>query len=271
MTAMTFKLRSEPGDRLDLSVLTPHRLAGLDESAIAALPLNVGKAAVTVGDIFSITPGDVQDVRILGGSERFDAIGAKLSAGRITVEGDGGAYAGRGMSGGELHIEGGAGPFAGCGMSGGLLCIRGDAGDNLAAPRLGESIGLRGGMIAVSGHAGRHAGDRMRRGLIVIAGGAGDFPGSRMIAGTLAILGDCGQMPGYLMRRGTLLLQGGAASWTTTFGDSGTGEFVALRLLTRQMKHLLPSVSFAAFDGAVRRYAGDMAALGKGELIRPVG
>lgn len=270
MTAMTFKLRSDPADRLDLSTLTPDRLTRLDENAIAALPLGAGKAAVTVGEVFRITPGDAYDIRIAGGSERFDGVGSRISAGRITVEGDAGAYAGCGMTGGALRIEGSAGPFAGCGMAGGLLCIRGDAGDHLAAPRLGETTGMRGGMIAVSGRAGRHAGDRMRRGLILIAGEAGDFAGSRMIAGTLAILGDCGRMPGYLMRRGTLLLQGSAASWTPTFSDSGTGEFVVLRLLARQFEALLPDASFAAFEGKVRRYAGDMAALGKGELIRPV-
>ena len=110
----------------------------------------------------------------------------------------------------------------------------------------------------------------MQHPAMTIGGDAGDFPASRMIAGTIAISGNCGRLPGYLMKRGTILLGGKAAAWTPTFLESGTALLTVLRLLTRELKPLLPaSAPLAAFEGPVRRYAGDMAALGKGEIIQP--
>jgi formylmethanofuran dehydrogenase subunit C len=271
MTAMIFKLRGEPDQRLDLSALTPKRLAGLDEAAIAALPVGMGKAALSAGEVFSITMGSPADIRIAGGSARFDGVGAGMDRGSIVLEGEAGAYAGREMTGGALRIEGNAGPFAGMGLSGGLIRIGGDAGDFLGAAETGKLLGMRGGTIIVIGRAGQRAGDRMRRGLIAIGGAAGDFPASRMIAGTVAILGDCGRMPGYLMRRGTLLLGGKSAAWTPTFLESGSTPLTVMRLLTAELKRHLPASAAAlgGFEGALRRFAGDMATLGKGEIILP--
>jgi len=269
MTAMIFKLRGEPGQRLDLSVLTPQQLNGLSETDLAALTVGAGKAPPTLGDIFGITMGDPADIRIVGGGARLDGIGAGLTRGRIVVEGDAGAYAARGMTGGDLHIAGSAGPFAGSGMAGGLMHIGADAGDWLGAPGTGEMTGMRGGTIVVAGRVGDHAGDRMRRGLIAVGGNAGDFPASRMIAGTLAIFGDCGRLPGYMMRRGTILVGGHSTAWTPTFGESGVVELTMLRLILRELKAWLPDAGLAAFEGPVQRYAGDLAALGKGEIIQP--
>jgi formylmethanofuran dehydrogenase subunit C len=269
MSATILKLRAEPDQRLDLSGVTPQAVARLDEAGIAALTIGTGKARLTVGDVFRITKGEAAEIRFAGGSSRFDHIGAGLTGGRIIVEGEAGAYAGRRMSGGELRIAGSAGPYAGSGMSGGLVHIGGDAGDCLGAPKLGELAGMTGGTIVVAGRAGARAGDRMRRGLIAIGGDAGDFPASRMIAGTVAILGDCGRLPGYMMKRGTLMLGGEASAWTPTFGESGVLELAVLRLLVRELKTLLPTGRLAGFEGPVQRLAGDLAALGKGEIIRP--
>jgi formylmethanofuran dehydrogenase subunit C len=269
MTATILKLRDEPGQRIDLSALGPQKLAGLSESEVAALPVGTGRTALTLGDVFRITMGAADDIRIAGGSARLDGIGAGLARGRIIVEGDAGAFAARGMTGGELRISGNSGPFAGSAMSGGLLHIGGDAGDWLGAGETGEMTGMSGGSIVVIGRCGARAGDRMRRGLIAIGGDAGDFPASRMIAGTLAISGNCGRMPGYLMRRGTILLAGEPAAWTPTFSESGLTELTVLRLITRQLRGILPGAGFAAFDGPVQRFAGDMASIGKGEIIQP--
>jgi formylmethanofuran dehydrogenase subunit C len=269
MSATIFRLRGEPDQRLDLACLVPARLARLSEVEIAALPIGTGKAPLTVGEVFRVTIGDASDIQIAGGCARFDGVGAGLGGGRLVVEGSVGAEAGRAMSGGELRISGGAGPFAGSGMTGGLLAIGADAGDSLGGAKPGEMAGMRGGTIIVTGRAGERAGDRMRRGLIAIGGDAGDFPAARMIAGTVAILGDCGRMPGYLMRRGTVLLAGKPAALTPTFAASGVIELAVLRLMVRALKAHLPAARLAGFEGAVRRYAGDMAVLGKGEIIRP--
>jgi formylmethanofuran dehydrogenase subunit C len=269
MSGTILKLRGEPDQRIDLSALTPQKLAELSESEIAALPVSTGPTALTLGEAFQITMGAPDDIRIAGGSTRLDGIGAGLTRGRIVVEGDAGAFVARGMTGGELRISGNAGPFAGSAMTGGLLHIGGDAGDWLGAAETGEMTGMSGGTIVVAGRCGARAGDRMRRGLIAIGGDAGDFAASRMIAGTVAIAGNCGRMPGYLMRRGTVLLAGEPVAWTPTFSESGLTELTMLRLITRQVSGILQGTGFAAFDGPVQRFAGDMATIGKGEIIQP--
>lgn len=269
MSALKLTLRDTPNQRLDLSRLTPDRLAGLGEAEIAALAVNTTKAPLTVGDVFRITPGDASDLRFVAADgARLDNIGQGMTAGCITVEGGAGAYAGRAMSGGELTVAGDCGPFAGSGMSGGRIRIQGSAGDFLGGAREGEMHGMKGGTIFVSGRAGARTGDRMRRGLIAIGGDAGDHAASRMIAGTVLIFGNCGALPGYLMRRGSIILAGEAASWTPTFMDSGRAELTYLAMLAVALAGEFPPAQLGALRSPVRRLAGDMAALGKGEILR---
>lgn len=270
MKATTLTLRDAPNQRLDLSRLTPQGLAGLNEAEIAVIPINTGKDRVLAGDVFRIVAGNGDEVRIASANgARFDYVGKALSGGRLFVEGGGvGAYAGLGMTGGTLHIVGDTGPFTGSGMSGGFIRIQGNAGDHLGGARPGEMTGMGGGTIIVTGRAGARCGDRMRRGLIAIGSDAGDYAGSRMIAGTIAIFGNCGALPGFLMRRGTIVLGGEAAAWPPTFVESGKGELTYLRLLAGALKNELPPQQLASLKPAVRRLAGDMAALGKGEILR---
>jgi formylmethanofuran dehydrogenase subunit C len=125
--------------------------------------------------------------------------------------------------------------------------------------------GMRGGLIIVRGRAGDRAGDRMRRGIIVIEKDAGDYAGSRMIAGTLAVLGSTGRLPGYLMRRGSLFLAE-PPSLSPTFLPCGAFQFGFARVFA---DHLKPQSRAAArlLRGSFERYAGDMAVLGKGEVL----
>ncbi len=110
-------LKAEPDQRLDLSPLVPHLLAGKSEAEVAALELQTTKEKRTVGDLFSVKlDGDGAALRIEGGSSRFDHVGAGLSSGEILLEGDCGQSAGRAMSGGTLTILGAAGPFAASAM-----------------------------------------------------------------------------------------------------------------------------------------------------------
>jgi formylmethanofuran dehydrogenase subunit C len=261
----TFSLRAEPDQRIDCAPLVPHRLAGLDAEEIARIPLNTTRRKITTGDVFRVRAGDPASIRFEGGSERLDNIGEGLAAGTLRIEGPVGKAAGRNMSGGRLTIAGDAGPFAGSGCSGGHIEIRGDAGDFLGGPFPGEMQGVRGGLIIVRGRAGDRAGDRMRRGIIVIERSAGDYAASRMIAGTLMVLGATGRLPGYLMRRGSLLLAE-QSSLSPTFLPCGAFEFGFTRLFADYLK----SESRAAarlLRGSFERYAGDMAVLGKGEVL----
>jgi formylmethanofuran dehydrogenase subunit C len=268
VSALTFTLRAKPDQRLDLSPLTPDRLKGLSLKEIAGLELQTTKWRVTAGDMFQIQEGDAADIRFEGGSKRFDRIGLEMTGGTITVGGDAGAQAGRRMAGGVLKIRGNTGPWTGSGMMAGLIKISGDAGDWLGGPLAGELAGLRGGLIQVKGGAGREAGHRLRRGTIFIAGNAGPYAGRAMIAGTLLIAGRAGALPGYLMRRGTIVLSQMPEELSPTFNYCGRFELVFGRLLMAEMKAAGFKGS-AALARPLRRFAGDLAAAGKGEILLP--
>ncbi|HUI20358.1 MAG TPA: formylmethanofuran dehydrogenase subunit C [Methylocella sp.] len=267
MKPLVFSLKQEPDQRLDLTPLVPHLLEGKSAKDIAEIELETTREKVTAGDLFKIRLGGVESIRFEGGSLYLDNVGQGLKSGEIIVEGDCGKSPGRGMSGGNLMIAGDCGPYAGSAMSGGRLEIVGDAGDFLGAPLEGEMEGITGGLLIVRGNAGARAGDRLRRGTIVIEGSAGDYPGSRMIAGTLIVLKACGVLPGYLMRRGTIALAN-PPELAPTFVDCGLHELAFAKLFSG----LLRDESRAAarlFGRPLMRFAGDMAALGKGEIFFP--
>ena len=266
MTALTLALRAAPTQRLDLSPLTPAGLAGKSASDISAIELQTTRERVTVGDSFRVRPGDAATIVFEGGSERFDCVGAALAAGEIMVDGEVGTQAGRLMSGGRVTIRGDAGPFAGSRMIGGVLEISGAAGDRLAGPLAGETVGMTGGLLHVLGDAGARAADRLRRGVVLIEGRAGAHAGSRMIAGTLAIGGEAGELPGYLMDRGTILLGSGARLLSPSFGDCGEHDLVAAWLIADFVAGASAKLA-RLFRRRLRRFAGDLAALGKGEIL----
>jgi formylmethanofuran dehydrogenase subunit C len=269
LSPLTFSLREAPAQRLDLSRLISQNLAGKSAAEIASVELQTTRVRVTVGDVFHIREGDPSAIVIEGGAERFDRVGMGMTAGSIRVEGDVGVEAGRLMSGGQLTIRGDAGPFAGSAMKGGTLEIVGDAGERLGGPLSGETIGMSGGLLHVRGDAGARAGDRLRRGFILIEGRAGPYAGSRMIAGTLAIGGEAGDLPGYLMGRGTILLGRGATLFPPSFGDCGEHDLVAARLLADYVAQVSAKLA-KLFLRPLRRLAGDLAALGKGEILLPI-
>jgi formylmethanofuran dehydrogenase subunit C len=265
---MRFSLREPPAQRLDLSPLVPQNLAGKTVAEIERIEVGTTRARVTAGDVFRVRKGDPAAILIEGGSARFDRVGFGLAEGSITVSGEAGVQAGRLMSGGCLTIDGAAGPFAGSGMKGGTLTIKGDAGERLGGPLSGETAGMSGGLIHVRGDAGKRAGDRLRRGIILIEGRAGAYAGSRMIAGTVAIGGEAGELPGYLMGRGTILIGQGATFLSPTFADCGEHDLVAARLLAAYIAEASAKLA-RLFRRPLRRLAGDMAALGKGEILLP--
>lgn len=266
MSALVLTLRGAPDQRLDLSPLVPHLLAGKTAAEIEKIELQTTRTPVTVGDAFRLRMGDAAHIRIEGGGERLDRVGHAMTDGEIVVEGDVGAQAGRLMRGGSLVIRGSAGPWAGSAMIGGRLEILRDAGDHLGGPFGGETVGMRGGAIVVRGGAGARAADRMRRGTIVVEGECGAHAGSRMIAGTLVTLRRAGPLPGYLMKRGTIVLGADCDELSPTFIDCGVHALVAMRLMA---DHVGASSGRAAacLRGPLRRYAGDMAVLGKGEIL----
>jgi formylmethanofuran dehydrogenase subunit C len=257
--------RGRPEQRLDLSPLVPHLLAGKTAAEIEAIEIQTTRVRATVGDTFRLRMGDARRIRIENACDRLDRIGASMNGGEIEIIGDVGIQAGRLMTGGRLTIRGNAGHWAASGMKNGLIEITGSAGDRLGGPLAGEVSGMRGGVVIVRGNAGARAGDRLRRGMIMIEGSAGDHAGSRMIAGTLIVRGAAGVLPGYLMNRGTIVL-GDGASRSPTFADCGVHSLVAMRLMADFIKPYSKGAA-ALLGRPLRRFAGDMAVSGHGELF----
>jgi len=262
---LVLRLRAEPDQRLDLSPMVPERLAGRNTREIGAIAIHTTRRAVTIGDMFDLSIGDVETIIIEGGSDRLDRVGEAMSRGTLVVEGDVGNRAGRAMTGGRLMIRGHAGHWTASGNKAGRIEVAGDVGDRLAGPLPGEIRGMSGGLVVVRGKAGERAGDRLRRGILIVEGAAAAYAGSRMLAGTPIVGGDIGPEAGYLLRRGTIVV-GAETGVSATFVDCGVQELVANRLMA----------AFLAADSAaaasllrrpLRRFAGDMAVLGKGEIF----
>ncbi len=267
MSALTFVLKSELKQRVDMSPLVCGALENLTVDAIAALTLQYGKAQVRVDSLFAISGADTQNIVIKQSSGKLDFIGKNLNGGTITVEGEAGAYCGMGMKAGSICVRGNVGMFAACEMKKGFLTVHGNAGDFLGGALPGNKMGMKGGTVLVKGNVGERAGDHLRRGVILIEGDAGDYCGSRMTAGTIAVMGKVGNHLGYAMRRGTLLLWQ-AANIPPMFNDCGSHTLAFLPLLFASFKQL--DSKFADRDVAfnrVQRYGGDMAELGRGEIL----
>lgn len=266
MSPLTFTLRAAPRQRVDLSPLTPERLAGKTLAEIAALELSSGNRSLRVGELFEVTGTDPAMLVFQGACEHLDRIGQGMERGTLLVEGNAGAYLGLDLRGGVIEVRGGAGAYAASRMAGGLIHIHGDAGDFLGAALPGEPHGMRGGTVVVRGSAGDRAADRLRRGQVLIEGNAGRYCASRMIAGTVAVLGRVGEGTGSGMRRGTLLLAA-PPSLPPTFNESGTFTLNFLPLLIGSWRGLPGAFATLPPSPRVRRYVGDRAAGGLGEIL----
>jgi formylmethanofuran dehydrogenase subunit C len=256
---------------LSLAELTPERLPGLSEAELGRLPLMLGNRRGTLGDCFALRVAGAGGDRLVieASDDRLDDIGAGMRGGEIVVEGDAGASAGMGMTGGKLLIQGSAGHGAGMAMAGGELRISGDAGDQLGGALPGERNGMSEGILIVGGNAGDSAGDRMRRGTIIVTGGVRAFCGARMIAGTIAIGAGMGECPGVAMRRGSILALGAHGAVLPGFVDCGRHELAFARLLARVFaKYGVEQM--AERLRLLRRWRGDLAVGGKGEILAPV-
>ncbi|MGF6779919.1 formylmethanofuran dehydrogenase subunit C [Paraburkholderia sp. GAS334] len=269
-TTTTLRVKHAPGFRVDAARLLPVALAALPVAEVARIRLPAGNETCVVGDLFDLARADSEHValEIEGDACWLDHVGAHLAEGALTLHGSCGDYTGFRMNGGLVRIEGDAGRFTGCEMSGGRLTVTGHSGDFAAGALPGDMEGMTGGTLTIHGNAGARLADRMRRGLVLVGGDAGECAASRMVAGTVGIAGHTGAHYGYGMRRGTLLLMQTPAQLPPTFTEGGRGFEVFWSLLVRSFAQEIAPFSTALRSAALpRRYAGDLAVDGRGELL----
>jgi len=265
MNALTFTLKNALKFSVNCSALTPNSLDNKSITDVANIKVTYGNNTVPVSDLFDITGSDATHIVFKNASNKLDYIGAHMSSGNITIEGNAGAYLGFTMKSGEIHCTGSAESYAACNMVNGLLKIDANVGDFVGAGSEGLRKGMRGGTVIIKGNAGDRVGDQMRRGLILIEGNAGDYCGSRMIAGTIGVLGNVGAYTAFNMHRGTLLLKN-APSLHSTVQDCGTHTLPYLSLLFKSFKKY--NTQFSQLSSQrVQRFVGDAAYKGNGEVL----
>jgi formylmethanofuran dehydrogenase subunit C len=258
----------EPIERvpLEAEALCPETLAALDNAAIRALPVFLGKKQCRIDDFFAVEgeAGDALELR--GDLRKVRWIGRGMSRGRINVLGNAGMHLGAYMKGGAIEVSGSASDWVGGEMSGGLIRIAGNAGGQIGAAYRGSRRGMSDGTIIVGGSAGLEIGMRMRRGLIVIGGPARDFAGLEMKGGTIILRGGADMRTGAWMRRGTIISLA-PIPLLPSFLRSSTYVPTFLRVCARYLRRLGTSVPDDAADGTYTRYLGDTAVIGKGEIL----
>jgi formylmethanofuran dehydrogenase subunit C len=263
---VTLTLRSPLVRRLDAECIEPGRFAALGEREIAALELWDGHESRPLGDIFTVRGDHAASIALEGDLALLDAVGTGMSAGEILVAGDIGRAAGARMTGGTIRVEGSAGDDAGLAMAGGLIAIAANAGDRTGSAFPGASKGMSGGEIIVRGAVGRESGARMRRGTL-FCGSAGEGAGAAMIAGNIIVAGALGDGAGLGNKRGSIVVLGSVrVPATYAYACTYRPPHLGLMLMSLRTRHGLP-IGDAQLHGLYRRYSGDLAEIGKGEVL----
>jgi len=246
---VTLTLRAPLRRRVDASTVAWNALVGLDAAGIRAQEVwveNEGRA--TLSDLFEVSGAPAPRIRLAGDLALMDGIGAGLSGGELVVDGDVGWYLGQRMSGGVIEVRGSTGPHAGG-----------------ADP--GAKRGMTGGEIIIRGAAGSMAGAGLRRGLIVVQRDAGADAGRAMLAGSILVFGALGANPGLFSRRGSIVAFG-AHTPPAPYRYACTYRPPHLRVTLAYLgtRYGVP-VTPRQLAGAYRRYSGDLAELGAGEIL----
>ena len=222
---------------------------GLGGADLARRPVAIaGRDEVALGDLCDITGASDGSIRFAGDLRGATRLGAGLTEGSVVIDGDVGDEVGLGMAGGSIEVRGDAGARAGA-----------------AAPEARR--GMTGGELVVRGSAGESAGALMRRGLLAVGGALGRHAGAGMIAGTIVACGAVGPSAGLWSKRGSIVALGEIAI-PATYAYACTYQPIHLRLVLGRLaaRYLLP-VAERHRSGAYRRYSGDLADLGKGEIL----
>jgi formylmethanofuran dehydrogenase subunit C len=250
--AVTLSLAERLDHTLVADCIAADRFAGLDAKDIAELPVVHGGRAAKLGAFFKVRGGRSSVVRIEGDLPQVEAIGAA-------------------MTGGVLTIDGSVGRDLGIAMSGGRIDLRGNAGDNAGGALPGAARGMTGGEIIVRGNVGDEAGARMRRGLVVVTGDGGRGTGTGMIAGTVVVFGKTGPGAGRFLKRGSIVAIG-PIDRAGTFQYACTYRPPHVALLFRYLRGRAGvQVADRHVTGKYERYSGDLAELGKGEILQWAG
>ena len=246
---ITARLRNPLERFADLGEVLAGAWGALEAGELARRRISIDAGGtVAVGDLFEVTGHAAGRIRFTGDLSKANRLGAGLSEGVVVVEGDVGDEVGMGLSAGSIEVRGSAGDRAGG-----------------AAPEARR--GMTGGELIIRGAVGSEAGSRMRRGLLAIGGDAGSHTGVGTIAGTIVVFGNAGASPGLWSKRGSIVALGPVAI-PSTYRYACTYRPAVLPLMLGRLRtrYGMP-VQDRHLSGSYRRYSGDLADLGKGEIL----
>ncbi len=266
MNSIVLTLKESPTVPLEAECLSPDVFAPLRRDEIAALPVFLGKHQHGLDDFFTVEGDGGDEMEIRGDVGRVKWIGRGMTRGKIRIVGNAGMHLGASMKGGSIEVTGDAGDWVGAEMTGGSIHIRGNAGGQLGAAYRGSLSGMNGGTILVEGSAGMEIGMRMKRGILAVKGPVRDFAGLQMKGGSLFLLGGAELRTGAWMIRGTIVC-GKPIPLLPTFSHACTYSPTFLRLYDRRLHERGFSLPHRLGEGGYRRYSGDSAVPGKGELL----
>lgn len=267
--SLCFTLKTKSPLSLEVEGVTPSALRENSLAEIERIEILHGNARLPLAEFFAVR-GDAGDERHTweGDLAGVHWLGAKMTSGRIEVQGNIGRHLGSQLRGGEIHVAGDAGDWVGAEMHGGLIHVRGQAGNLVGSAYIGSPKGMTRGTILVGGNAGTEIGRFMRRGLIAIGGHAGDLVGHNMLAGSVLVFGTGGIRHGAGMKRGTLAFLGRERPpLLPTFRRACRYRPDFLPLVYRQLRKLGFTVPDELFESQYDLYSGDLLAGGRGEIL----
>jgi len=254
---------------IEVEGVVPSTVRDKTLAEIEQLEVFCGNRKMPLAEFFQVT-GEAGDETMVwsGNLSGVHWLGAKMTSGRVIIEGAAGRHIGSEMSGGEIQVHGSAGDWVGGEMHGGLIHVHGDAGHLVGAAYRGSQRGMSRGTILIDGSAGNEIGHTMRRGLIAVGGSAGDLVGFNLLAGTILVFGDVGIRHGAGMRRGTIgLWSENRPDLLPSFRSACRARPLAIDLVLedlRQKGFEIPSrLKTCQFD----LYNGDMIEGGRGEIL----
>jgi formylmethanofuran dehydrogenase subunit C len=263
---ITLLLKEQPIVPLEAEAIAPDVTVGLTHDAIRALPVFSGKRQCRLDEFFDVEGEASDELEVRGDASRVKWIGRGMTRGRIAIAGNAGMHLGAYMKGGTIEVSGNASDWVGAEMLAGLIRIGGNAGGQVGAAYRGSPSGMKGGTILIGGTAGLEVGMRMRRGVIAIGGLTRDFAGLQMKGGTIFLLGGAELRTGAWMSRGTIVSLA-PISLLPTFAFACTYQPPFLPMYTKHLQALGYAIPPEAQHGVYRRYTGDAAVPGKGEIL----
>lgn len=260
-------LKDQPSVPLEAEILTPDNVAALDNAAIGALPVFLGKRQMRVDDFFGVEGEASEELELRGDLSRVKWLGHGMTRGTLRIQGNAGMHLGAFMRGGTIEVTGNAGDWVGGEMVNGFIRIAGNAGGQVGAAYRGSLKGMREGTILIGGNAGLEVGMRMRRGLIVIQGQARDFCGLQMKGGTIVLGNGAEIRAGAWMIRGTIISLK-PIKMLPTFVHAGKHNPTFARIFAKHLQdHVGVSLPFDPAAGGYEVYRGDTSVPGKGEIL----